>query len=558
MKRAAWIAAALLPLELHGTGADDNTRPTPPPEARFRDKPVEAAPRRAEGVIEDQDQVLLESLAGLAIAPDAAMALRLQSRTRRGTSVEGFPPDETAAIRRIAEAYLGKPVTLAGLNRLLEALEAESRARGFLLRRVSYPAQEITSGVVALRMGPATVGRVRLADRPAFGTAFAARSFRTRPGGVLDEARLLDDLDWLNENPLRRASISHAPAAGDDALDLALRLRSPRSWRVYGGIDNQLSESLGDERLYLGFQHGDLFGLDHRLTGQVTTALQADALLGASLVHEIPLAGRRLLEISGGYTASETDVAGPLDQSGEFTRVSLGHRMLLPRWHGIAHSWNSAMEFRNNDYLFPDESSATVRFFQLAAGWQGRRPDRLGSTGLEVKLLYNPGRGVLGSEDADFIALGADGAESLILRADLERGLRMGAAGALHARLRAQWADAELLSSDQLSAGGMTRVRGFDEVVGYASNGLLANIEWRSPAWRHASTGELLGVLFVDGALLDRDAASDPSELLSAGFGCRGRWGERIYGRLDCGFPLECPDGVDSSPLIHFAVGFNW
>lgn len=558
MKRAVWIAAALLPVKLQGIGAEDSTRPTPPPEARFRDKPVEEAKPRGEGVVEDQDQVLVESLAGLAVAADAAGALRLQAETRSGVAVAGFPDDEAAAIRRIAGGFIGKPVTLAGLNRLVEALEAESRARGYVLRRVSYPAQEITTGVVALRMGPAVVGRVRVTGKPAFGVKFAARQFKSRPGEALGEARVLDDLDWLNENPLRRASISHAPGEGDDALDLTLRLRAPKTWRVYGGIDNQLGESLGDERLFLGFQHGDVLGRDQRFTGQVTSALKSDALLGASVIHEIPLPGRHLLEISGGYTTSETDVAGPLDQSGEFTRVSLNHRLLLPRWHGVAHEWRSGMEFRNNDYLFPDESTETVRFFQLETGWKGRRPDRFGTTEAEFNLLYNPGRGVLGSDDEDFIALGADGAESLILRADLERSLRLGSAGVLSTRLRAQWADSDLLSSDQISAGGMTRVRGFDEVIGYASSGLVANLEWQSPFWNGEVVGDLAGVLFVDGAVLDRDSPNDPGELLSTGFGCRWRWSERLYGRLDCAFPLECPDNIDSDPMLHFAVGFNW
>jgi hemolysin activation/secretion protein len=558
MKRAVTMAVALLPVKLLGLGAEDNTRPTPPPEARFRDKPVEAARPRGEGVVEDENQVLVESLAGLVIAQDAETALRLQGDTKSGVAIEGFPAAEEKGIRRIAEGYLGKPVTLAGLDRLIESLEAEARASGHLLRRVSFPAQEITTGVVAVRMGPSVVGRVRVTGKPAFGLDFAVRSFRSRPGELLDEARVLDDLAWMNENPLRRATISHAPGEGDDALDLTLRLRAPRPWRVYGGIDNQLSESLGDERLFLGFQHGDVWGMDQRFTGQVTTALQRDALLGASLIHEIPLGWRQLLEVSGGYTTSETDVPGPLDQSGEFTRVALTHRLFLPQWRGITHEWRSGMEFRNNDYLFPDESSETVRFFQWETGWRGRRPDRFGATTLEVGLLYNPGRGLLGSEDEDFIALGADGAESLIARAELERTLRLGKAGVLSAKLRGQWADSELLSSDQISAGGMTRVRGFDEVVGYASSGLVGNIEWQTPAWNGGVVGDLAGVVFVDGAVLDRDSAFDPGELLGAGFGCRWRWSERLYGRLDCAFPLECPDFIDSDPMLHFAIGFNW
>ncbi len=558
MKHAGWLLALMFPAKVFGIGADENTRPTPPPEARYREKPVESAPRSGDGVVEDEQQVLVDSLAGVAVGPNAATALRLQRQTRAGVSVEGFDEAEAALIRRIAAKYIGKPVRLASLNAMVGDIESAFRRRGSVLRRVSYPPQEITTGVVALRAGRAGVGRLRLAGAPSFGAGFALRSWSALPGRPLDEARLLDDLDWLNENPLRRATVSQSPGGDPDEIDLTLRLRSPRPWRVYGGIDNQLSENLGDERLFLGWQYGDLFGLDHRFTGQLTSALEEGALLGASVIHEIPLPGRHLLGISGGYTESETDLPGPLDQSGDFARVALEHRWMFPRWRSLAHEWRSGMEFRNNDYLFPGGTDRTVRFFQLETGWKGKRPDRYGMTALECGLLWNPGQGVLGSDDEDYIALGADGAESLILRADLERSLRLGKAGSLMSRLRAQWADSALLSSDQISAGGMTRVRGFDEIVGYASSGMIATLEWQSPVWNPSPSADLLGVCFLDGALLDRDQPGDPGQLLSAGFGCRWRWTEQCYGRLECGFPLDCPDDIDSDPMLHFAVGFNW
>lgn len=558
MRRSVCITALLLTVRASAIGPEDLNRPTPPPDARMRDKVVEKARKEEEGVVNDENQVLVESLAGIAIAPDAASALEIQSRIREGVRVEGFPDREAAAIRGIAGEFIGKPVTLAELNRLLDLLEKESRDHGHLLRRVSFPAQEITSGVVAIRMGDSETGRVRISGNPSFGMKFATKEFWSRPGGPVDEEGILDDIDWLNENPLRRANISYSAGEGDDTLDLTLRLKSPKPWRVYGGFDNQLSESLGDERVFLGFQHGDVFGLDHRFTGQITSALESNSLLGGSVIHEIPLEGRHLIELSGGYTTSETDVAGPLDQSGEFGRVAVTHRMQLPRWHGIAQEWRTGMEFRNNDYLFPDETSQTVCFFQLKTGWKGRLADRFGSTQLDVGMLYSPGQGILGSEDEDFIALGADGAESLILRMDLDRSLRLGDFGALAGRLSAQWADSKLLSSDQISAGGMTRVRGFDEVVGYASSGLVGSLEWQSPLLKLPVIGDVLGLCFVDGAVLDRDSALDPGELLSTGFGTRWRWSEQLYGRLDCGFPLECPDTIDSNPMWHFAVGFNW
>lgn len=560
MKSAAVLASAvvLVPNPLLAIGAEDTTRPTPPSVPAYREKSVEneTVTRGAQKAGEDDE--LLASLAGLVVAPTAASALDLQRRTTSGIAIEGFSDVDSAWIRAAIQPYLGQPVTLKVLNRLVAGFEREMRSRGRMLERVSFPPQEITSGVIALRLGPARAATVRLAGNPAFGAEFAAKAFRTKPGETIDDDTVLEDLDWLNENPLRRASISQTDGVDEDALDLALRLRSERAWRVYAGLDNQLSSDLGDERIYLGFQHGDLFAMDQRFTGQYTAALDFERLQGVSLMHEIPLAWRGLIDLSAGYTESESDVTGPLDQSGEFTRFAAAFRKQLPRWNSISQEWRLGFEFRDNNYLFTDGSESEVRFFQIETGWKGKRSDAYGTSRLDLSLSYNPGQGILGSDDEDYIALGADGAESLILRLDSERSLRLGDAGLLLGRMNAQWSDSDLLASDQITASGVNRVRGYDETVGYASNGIVASIEYQSPALHVPRAGDVLGVLFVDGAVLDRDAPTDPGELLSTGFGLRWRFNDHFSARADLGIPLEHPDDIDDSPMIHFALGTTW
>jgi hemolysin activation/secretion protein len=555
---AALTAAVLLPMPAFGIGAEDTTRPTPPPEGRPPEKAVATDSSTRGAVKAGEDQELLPALRGLVISRSPDTALALQQQTREGVRIDGFSEKESAALEKIARAELGKPVSLRSLDRLTSALEAEFRSRGRMFLRISFPPQEITSGVIAIRITPARAGSISVKGKAAFGLDFARDGFRSRPDAEISTDTILEDLDWLNENPLRRASISYADGSADDALDLTLRLKAEKTWRVYAGIDNQLSESLGDERVFIGYQHGDVFQLDHRFTGQYTSALEFDRLQGISGAYEIPLPIRHLLAVSAGYTESESDVAGPLDQSGEFTRVALGYAVPLPRWNGISHEWRSGMEFRNNDYLFTNNTSQTVRFFQLGTGWKGRHTDRLGFSRLELSLAYSPGQGILGSEDADFIALGASGAEALIARIDAERTLKLGEQATLFGRLRGQWADSDLLSSDQISAAGATRVRGFDEVVGYADNGLVGTLEVQSRAWETQQAGDFVALAFLDGAVLDRDAPTDPGELLSTGVGIRWRMADRVSARADLGIPLTYPDSEDGDPMLHFSVNTTW
>jgi len=560
MKSTSALASlcALLPVPLFGFGAEDASRPVPLTESRATERPTREDPATDGAVKAGKDDVLLPVLRGLTIAATAEEALELQKENEDGVKLAGFPEADREVIRKIAEPAIGKRVSLRSLDRLTSELETAFRSSGRSFVKVSFPEQEITSGVVAVIVCPARTGRIVLAGKPSFGLKFAADAFRTLPGGELSGDVVVEDLEWINQNPLRRASISYSDGAAPDALDLSLRIRADKVWRAYAGIDNQLSEDLGDQRLFAGFQYGDLFSLDHRITAQYTSSADSKSLRGVSGIYEVPLPVRHLLDFSLGYTESDSDTAGPIDQSGKFSRAAFVYRIPLPRWRAVSQEWRMGMEFRNNDYLFSDGSSSDVRFFQLETGWKGRRPDRWGTTKADASLLYSPGQGVLGSDDEDFIALGGEGADSVIVRGEVERTLKFGEVATLLGRCEAQWSDSVLLSSDQISAGGYGRVRGFDETVGYASKGMVATIELQSKFYQSPKTGEFQAVSFIDGALLHRDQDSDVGQIASTGIGLRWRYEDHFSTRIDLGVPIDYPDDESGDPMVHFSVSTTW
>lgn len=545
-------------IPLFGYGADDASRPTPPPGSRPSERDVQKETGSVGATVAGQDQVLLPALKGFAIAPTPDKALDLQRKSAAGVSIEGFSDQEVTELRKIAERDIGRPVSLRSLNHLNTQLEASFRSSGCPFMRVSFPEQEITSGVIAVMIRPTRAGRISLSAKPSFGRKFIANSFRTLPGKEVSADRIIEDMNWINENPLRRGTISYREGNSPELLDLTLRIRSPKPWRAYAGIDSQLSEGLGNERMFFGYQYGDLFSMDHRITGQYTSAVDPSRLQGFSAIYEIPLPIRHLLGISLGYTESESDTVGPLDQSGKFSRAALSYRVPLPRWQEIVQEWRFGMEFSGNDYELSNGTFQGVNMFQIASGWKGRRLDRLGMTRLDASLVYTPGQGILGSTDADYSALGADGAESLIAKFEMERTLKVADLGFLVGRLQGQWADSILLSSDQISAGGVSRVRGFDEAVGYASKGLCGTIEFQFKNLATPRYGDFQLITFIDGAALSRDAAGDPGQLASVGAGLRWRHDEKVSAKLDLGIPIEHPKNLDGDPMLYFSVMTNW
>lgn len=545
----------LFPALLYGFGAEDASRPVPLGSPGAADQ---SHLDKSRGVIAGKDDELVTQLLGLAVGTKPDAALHIQKQKQAGVELVGFSEQDAQTLRETARKFIGRPVTLRSLDRLSDAMESALGRSWEVFVKVDFPPQEITSGFIAVVVYPARAGGIFIGGKPAFGLKFSADAFRTRPGQDISRDVLMEDLDWINFNPLRRASLSYSDGLAPDALDLKLRIRADKPWRAYAGIDNQLSRDLGDERLFLGYQHGDLFSLDHRLTAQFTSSLDYNSLRGVSGTYEIPLPKRHLLDFSLGYTESESDTAGPIDQSGKFLRMALVYRIPLPRWQSISHEWRFGMEFRNHDYLFSDDTSDTVRFFHLETGWKGRRFDSLGMTRMDVSLMYSPGQGLLGSDDEDFIALGAGGAESWIARLELERTVKLGKFLTLSGRCQAQWADSDLLSSDQLTAGGVGRVRGFDETVGYVSKGVVASVELQSRSHHTEWAGDFQAITFLDGAALDREQNGDVGRLLSAGCGLRWRYEDRLAAKVDLGFPIMGPADENDGPMLYFALNTFW
>ena len=136
--------------------------------------------------------------------------------------------------------------------------------------------------------------------------------------------------------------------------------------------------------------------------------------------------------------------------------------------------------------------------------------------------------------------------------------MKLGEIGALVGRIQGQWADSNLLSSDQISASGMGRVRGFDETVGYASKGLVASLELRSKSFPTAHAGEFQGISFIDAATLNPDHPGDVDRLAAVGVGVNWHYQEVLAAKLILGIPIAAPSDVDDDPRLYFSVSTYW
>jgi len=280
--------------------------------------------------------------------------------------------DDSPALRLLLKPYLGKPVTLATLQRLRAELEQWFVASDQPVTQVILPPQEITSGTITYQIHPRMAGRVLLQGKTVFGRKFITGAFTTRPGDRVSAAQVTRDLIWMNENPFRRVDITYADGQDRDHADLLLKLSENRPWRFFAGWNNQSNERLGDHRLLAGASFGNLWGADHQLSVQWLTALDRQELGAFAATYVIPLPWRHHLELSTIFSRSDTTLSDDLDLSGEVRRGALKYRIPLPSQGNWRPEVFLGAEYQENHFtlLSADgrRSGREATLFNLSAG----------------------------------------------------------------------------------------------------------------------------------------------------------------------------------------------
>ena len=104
-----------------------------------------------------------------------------------------------------------------------------------------------------------------------------------------------------------------------------------------------------------------------------------------------------------------------------------------------------------------------------------------------------------------------------------------------------QWAEGRLLPTEQLGAGGVATVRGYDEGMAYGDRGLLINTELRLPVWSPSErAGSLQLLAFLDYATISQKHPED---------------GEDPHANLPASVGACVTNGNETSPCVSTTAG---
>ena len=495
-----------------------------------------------------------------------------------GVRIDGLPLVEARggeSLRKSLNEFLGLPLTeetLQKVGREIHEYYIRENRPILLVHLLEYDAE---GGGVGFMVREGSLGEVQVKGARWFDEDRIARQVRLEPGGPIDREVLVKDLDWLNQNPFLNIDVLFTPGAEPLSSDLILETTDRFPLRVYGGVENTGTESIGVWRGYLGVQWGDAFGLGQQLAYEFSSAFaDFDAQQVHALTWKIPLPWRHNLNWYLSYGDSFFTLGPEASFGGDSWQISPRYEFPLP---SPTVGWTQVMELgfdvKSADFginfdggRIPTNQTDIV---QLVLEYSTALTDSHGITSGTLGALYSPGGLTNNNVDSAFqdVDPRAD-SEYVYFTGSLRRTQWLPGETSLIFSVTGQYAPDVLLNTEDLGIGGYSTVRGYEERILFGDTGAFGGIEFRSPNYSNllGGAGEnavLQGLVFVDGGWVDQNELIERSDqdqyLLSVGAGLRMELAPYASLRVDYGYPLETSEEwVSSSGRFHLGlvVGF--
>lgn len=560
------------PKSLPGTGSGTVVAPPAAP-------PAATSPKGSRSI--------LDRLEGIRLV-DQPSKIALNGAHEKGVTLAGLEAlDQSSLLEHLLRTYIGHPLTQDALSQISADIENWCRGHDRPFVTVSYPAQDISTRVLQVLVTEYRLRHVIATGNQWFAGDLLTGRIRASVGEPISASQLSQDIVSLNQNPFRQTVASVELDKSSDQADIVLHTDDRFPLREYATFDNEGVPSLGVNRYGLGVLWGNAFGLDQQLSYQFTSTDDFWGRLGRvavepggatmaahSVNYEIPLPWRDSITIFGDYEQDRPQLGTTFSQLGVSWQASARYDAKLPPLWDIQEETQFGVDYKhtNNNFAFYgfNISASATEIVQFPILYSAARPDGDGQTQFSDLLVLSPGRLTSENSDTAFepspLHFGTPDAHaryaySLMTLSRINR-LPYDFTGILRGQV--QWSTSNLLPSEQLGAGGVESVRGYDERTAAGSEGELVTAEIRTPpiapldkGWGAGHGDALQFDIFWDGGHVRNNtiAAGRPVTLDSAGLGLHYTLNRFVDLRLENGWQLRRAPGERSrSSRVEFSV----
>ena len=519
------LSACLLAMSLPGQALSQAIERNTPPSKRPT-VPTVQGPET-----ESQVSAVTETgpaLRGLTMSTSAEPPQRLGESTVFVGEGLRVSPDE---LSRVLARHVGQPLSPSRIAAIQSDIAALYQGKGYPFIAVSTPPQNVTEGILHLRVLEFRVGR--LEARPLDTSDEIRAGLRLGPGDPVYLPRLQEDLLWLNRTPFRNTEASFRPGGQRGETDLLLETRRSRSVQGYVGAGNTGSESTGWNRVFAGVQAGGPLLGNGMAAYQFTISPedignQADrGYLSHALQGSLPVTARSEADLTVNWvqTHQAVDVFNIEDTVAEAAigyRIALSDLMDAPlppsdvRLGIEARRQVSVVDF--DDIRV---NSTAYNVYQAVVGYSVTNYGRRGASQFEAAFRVSPG-GLDDANSDERMRLVTQGrmasARYAYLNATLRSRRDLTGGDALSALVRVQVTGDALPRTEQMGLGGQGGSRAFSYDDGASDRAAVVQAEYQfQPIGLSARGPELRTSAFLDAAWGEGAPGEDNLTLVSVG-----------------------------------------
>lgn len=402
-------------------------------------------------------------------------------------AVQGADKLPQIEIEEAIYPFLGPNKTADDVEKARAALEKAYHDKGFQTVSVAVPPQNVGRKVVVLKVTELKVGRLRVKNSRYFDVD---RIKQTAPslkeGSVPNFKDVTKDIVALNQWPDRRVTPALRAGVTPGTVDVDLNVEDKAPIHASVEVNNRQSPSTTATRLNATVHYDNLWQLGHSasFSYQVAPERRRDAeVFSGSYLARLPNLDWINLLIYGVSSNSSVASVGGTNIVGPGQIIGTRAVMTLPGRDGFFHTLSAGLDYKHFDQtvaLGTDQFSSPVTYYPAVASYGATFQGENFTTQFNASVTYN--LRTLSSSAADFDAKRYFASPSFThFNADVSHTQELPEGFQLWGKVQSQVADGPLVSSEQISVGGMDTVRGYLESETLGDDGVVGNFEVRSP-----------------------------------------------------------------------------
>lgn len=477
---------------------------------------------------------------------------------------------------QLARNFLNHPITDEMLVEIKKTIIDHYRKAHRPIVTVLVPKQKYAMGVLQVVVIEGVLGQITTQGNHHFSSKRLESYISLRPGSPIRSNQLNRDLLFINRNPFRKVDVVYKPGQTPGTTDLDLVVQDRWPYRFYAGIDSTGNSVTGNNRLFSGFNCGNLFGLDQQFSFEFSCSTDFKSFLSYISQYIVPLPIKHTLSFYGGYSTVDSKFKVPetgntrFHNHGYYAQGSCRYAIPINPLNRFLQEVSTGLDYKrmNNNLEFGGLPvfSKNVNLFQLMGSYNiGYENKHLIAT-WEAECFASPWTWLPDQSNAVYQTLRPLAKSKYVYGRTAFTLTHFFSSWAQYSVfLRGQVASANLLPSEEFGVGGYDTVRGYPERAVNGDNVFVGNFELSSTPFalsrcvgiRHGQDKMRLLVFFDYGlaAIHKGSKGQQMSQYLySVGPGLRYQVRSYLTARVDWGFQLHQIAPKTPSQKVHFQL----